>query len=61
MSEEEKYIDEQLDFDGGGMYSVSIFNLYHVEYCSRSSCFKIFKVNVVLFFKWLLGGWKKKE
>ena len=56
-----KYIGDQLDMRGGGCISCNKLGLYQVDACYRASKFKIFRVNVALFFMWLFRprGFKK--
>lgn len=56
-----KYMDYNLDFKGGGCISCNKLDLYQVCSCYRESKFKIFKVNVVLFFMWLFRPRKRKK
>ena len=50
----EEYIKKQLDFSGGGSWSIDTLGLLQVDYCFKERKFKIFWVNVKLFVFWLL-------
>ena len=50
-----EWIYKQLDFNGGGSYSIDVSGLYHIDYCYNESTFKIWKTNLKLFFMWLGG------
>lgn len=56
-----KYIEDHLDMRGGGGLKCFTTGLYKVDYCYRASKFKIFRVNVALFFMWLFRPRKFKE
>ena len=57
----EDYIEKHLNMKHGGVISCSYIGLYQVDSCYRESIFKIFKVNVVLFFMWLFRPRKFKK
>ena len=57
----EDYIDNHLNMKHGGVISCNKLDLYQVDSCYRESIFKIFKVNVVLFFMWLFRPRKRKK
>ena len=41
-----EWIYKQLDFNGGGSYSIDVSGLYHIDYCYNESTFKIWKTNL---------------
>lgn len=57
----EDYIDKHLNMNHGGVTSCSYTGLYQVDSCYKESIFKIFKVNIVLFFMWLFRPKKRKK
>lgn len=50
----DKYINQQLNFEGGGCWGKNILGLAQIDYCARESNLKIFWVNVKLFILWVL-------
>lgn len=49
-----EYIQEELDFSGGGCWSTNTLGLVQVDYCFKECKIKIFWVNVKLFILWIL-------
>lgn len=57
----QKYINDHLDMKGGGSLTYTRTGRHIVLSCYRESKFKIFRVNVVLFFMWLFRPRKFKK
>jgi hypothetical protein len=50
----DKYVYQELNFDGGGCWWINDLGLAQIDYCARESNLKIFWVNVKLFILWVL-------
>lgn len=50
----DKYVYQQLNFEGGGCWWINGLGLAQIDYCARESNLKIFWVNVKLFILWVL-------
>lgn len=50
----DKYINQQLNFEGGACWTRYKSGLIRIDYCARESKLKVLLVNIKLFVLWIL-------